>query len=93
MSVIVTSDIAGHTMTLDVNGSRLTMDMGTAYKVAHYIGVTLDQLAKQQLGSSLSAPFMTLSFMALLVIPALKLSDKGLFNGQMFRFTPLQIMK
>lgn len=45
MSVIVTSDIAGHTMTLDVNGSRLTMDMGTAYKVAHYIGVTLDQLA------------------------------------------------
>jgi adenine deaminase len=39
------------------------------------------------LGSPLRAPFMTLSFMALLVIPALKLSDKGLFDGRSFRFT------
>lgn len=38
------------------------------------------------LGSSLSAPFMTLSFMALLVIPELKLSDKGLFDGRSFHF-------
>ncbi|AUD02012.1 adenine deaminase [Spirosoma pollinicola] len=53
----------------------------------------LDQFAKYNLESTLLAPFMTLSFMALLVIPALKLSDKGLFNGQMFRFTPLQIVK
>lgn len=41
------------------------------------------------LGSSLEAPFMTLSFMALLVIPALKLSDKGLFDGNTFSFTSL----
>ncbi len=44
---------------------------------------TIDRLAKS-LGSSLEAPFMTLSFMALLVIPHLKLSDKGLFDGDTF---------
>ncbi len=45
----------------------------------------VDALAKE-LGSPLGAPFMTLSFMALLVIPSLKLSDKGLFDGQQFAF-------
>ncbi|UYZ61536.1 adenine deaminase [Hymenobacter weizhouensis] len=45
----------------------------------------VDALAKQ-LGSPLQAPFMTLSFMALLVIPSLKLSDQGLFDGEAFRF-------
>ncbi|SHJ13850.1 Adenine deaminase [Hymenobacter daecheongensis DSM 21074] len=44
-----------------------------------------DALAKH-LGSPLGAPFMTLSFMALLVIPSLKLSDKGLFDGEAFQF-------
>ena len=44
----------------------------------------IDRMAKS-LGSRLSSPFMTLSFMALLVIPDLKLSDLGLFNGQEFR--------
>lgn len=43
----------------------------------------IDRAAKE-LGSQLSAPFMTLSFMALLVIPKLKLSDKGLFDGEKF---------
>ena len=41
------------------------------------------------LGSALHAPFMTLSFLALLVIPALKLSDRGLFDGEKFAFAPL----
>lgn len=45
----------------------------------------VDALSKE-LGSPLQAPFMTLSFMALLVIPSLKLSDKGLFDGEAFRF-------
>ena len=45
----------------------------------------LDRLA-HALGSSLRAPFMTLSFMALLVIPELKLSDRGLFDGRSFSF-------
>jgi adenine deaminase len=47
----------------------------------------IDNFAKKNLGSNLSAPFMTLSFMALLVIPHLKLSDKGLFDGDKFEFT------
>ena len=47
-----------------------------------------DALAKKA-GSTLQAPFMTLSFMALLVIPQLKLSDKGLFDGATFSFTNL----
>ncbi len=41
------------------------------------------------LGCGMPAPFMTLSFMALLVIPELKLSDRGLFDGRSFRFVPL----
>ncbi len=46
----------------------------------------IDKFVKQDLGSHLSAPFMTLSFMALLVIPHVKLSDKGLFDGDTFTF-------
>lgn len=45
----------------------------------------IDNMAKS-MGSTLSAPFMTLSFMGLLVIPSLKLSDKGLFDGDRFEF-------
>ncbi len=48
----------------------------------------LDAMAKE-LGTFLHAPFMTLSFMALLVIPQLKLSDKGLFDGSKFEFVDL----
>jgi adenine deaminase len=50
----------------------------------------IDAMAKE-LGSGLKAPFMTLSFMALLVIPDLKLSDKGLFSGNSFSFVDLEI--
>lgn len=50
----------------------------------------IDRKAKE-LGTPLKAPFMTLSFMALLVIPSLKLSDKGLFDGGTFRFTDLVV--
>ncbi len=50
----------------------------------------MDGRAKE-FGSQLRAPFMTLSFMALLVIPELKLSDKGLFDGNKFDFTSLFI--
>ena len=48
----------------------------------------IDKFAKK-LGSHLNAPFMTLSFMALLVIPSCKLSDKGLFDGEKFEFIKL----
>jgi len=58
------------------------------YKVAGLYHI-LDEKVRKKLKSSLKAPFMTLSFMALLVIPDLKLSDKGLFNGKKFSFTGL----
>ena len=51
----------------------------------------LDAMAKR-MGSKLRAPYMSLSFMALLVIPALKLSDKGLFDGTSFQFTSLEVL-
>lgn len=60
------------------------MSTGDGYKVAEAY-TAIDKMAKE-LGSSLSAPFMTLSFMALLVIPHLKLSDLGLFDGDAFKF-------
>ncbi len=50
----------------------------------------IDKMAKD-LGSKLRAPYMSLSFMALLVIPSLKLSDKGLFDGNSFKFTSLEV--
>ena len=55
------------------------------YKVAAAY-TEIDKFTKEGLGSHLTAPFMTLSFMALLVIPHLKLSDKGLFDGDSFSF-------
>ena len=55
------------------------------YKVAEEY-TAIDRMVKEELGSTLSAPFMTLSFMALLVIPHLKLSDMGLFDGDTFNF-------
>ncbi len=50
----------------------------------------IDLMAKA-MGSTLNSPYMTLSFMALLVIPSLKLSDKGLFEGNRFEFIDLMI--
>ena len=55
------------------------------YKVAADY-TAIDKMTKEELGSTLASPFMTLSFMALLVIPHLKLSDKGLFDGDKFEF-------
>ena len=52
----------------------------------------LDARAKEY-GSTLAAPYMTLSFCALLVIPKLKLSDLGLFDGEHFEFTSVYEME
>ncbi|MEP6950135.1 MAG: adenine deaminase [Ginsengibacter sp.] len=60
------------------------MSNDDGYKVAEMYS-KLDKAAKD-IGSKLSAPFMTLSFMALLVIPHVKLSDLGLFDGDDFEF-------
>ncbi|MBL7003388.1 MAG: adenine deaminase [Gammaproteobacteria bacterium] len=80
---VVTND-GVKTLPLPVAG---LMSLDTAENVAkHY--ADLDTHAKQ-LGFTLTAPFMTLSFLALLVIPELKLSDKGLFDGRDFSFKEL----
>ena len=63
------------------------MSQENGYEVAKKYAA-IDTFAKK-LGSTLRSPFMTLSFMALLVIPSLKLSDKGLFDGNRFSFTTL----
>lgn len=63
------------------------MSVEDGYKIAEEYH-KIDKKA-HELGSTLRAPFMTLSFMALLVIPDLKLSDKGLFDGRKFSFTNL----
>ena len=70
---------------LPVAGIMSDQDAETVGKQYAYA----DAYAKQ-LGSKLKAPFMTLSFMALLVIPALKLSDKGLFDAEKFQFTSIE---
>lgn len=84
---VVVVDEAGkpHVLPLPVAGLMSDED---AYTVSEAYS-TIDKKVKA-LGSELRAPFMTLSFMALLVIPALKLSDKGLFNGARFEFTPVE---
>ena len=83
---------AGGVSCVDGKGNELLLPLPVAglmsaddgYSVAARY-TAIDSMAKS-LGSSLSAPFMTLSFMALLVIPHLKLSDKGLFDGDRFEF-------
>lgn len=61
------------------------MSNGNGYEVAAAY-TAIDKIVKEEMGSTLAAPFMTLSFMALLVIPHLKLSDLGLFDGDAFEF-------
>lgn len=61
------------------------MSNDDGYKVAAAY-TAIDKMVKEEMGSTLAAPFMTLSFMALLVIPHVKLSDLGLFDGDRFAF-------
>lgn len=73
-----------HRLPLPIAGLMTDSD---GYSVAESY-TQLDQFVKNTLGSTLTSPFMSLSFMALLVIPLLKLSDKGLFDGDQFNFVP-----
>ena len=75
------TDMEGKYLPLPIAG---LMSADDGYKVAE--AYTAIDAAAKELGSTLSAPFMTLSFMALLVIPHLKLSDLGLFDGDNFQF-------
>ncbi|MGC9324547.1 MAG: adenine deaminase [Desulfomonilia bacterium] len=78
------SDEHMHILPLPIAGIMSDRD---AHEVAHRY-VQLQDEAKR-LGSSLSAPFITLSFMSLLVIPHLKMSDRGLFDADQFEFVDL----
>lgn len=82
--ISVTSEGVTESLPLPVAGIMTNED---GYLTAEKY-TALDKAAKV-LGTKLKAPFMTLSFMALLVIPQLKLSDKGLFDGSKFEFTDL----
>jgi len=84
--VVVVEDGLEEILPLPVAGLMSNED---AYRVAERYKY-LDKKV-HELGSSLRAPFMTLSFMALLVIPDLKLSDKGLFDGTTFSFCSLYV--
>lgn len=72
----------GNEMVLSLPVAGL-MSNEDGYEVAEAY-TAIDKMVKEELGSALAAPFMTLSFMALLVIPHLKLSDLGLFDGDKF---------
>lgn len=84
LSAACVADGVAEVLPLPVAGLMAT---GTCAEVGEAYG-KLDQLAKAW-GSPLRAPYMTLSFMALLVIPALKISDLGLFDGNQFAFVDL----
>ncbi len=84
--ISVTDGNKDHVLPLPVAG---LMSAADGYAVAKAYE-TIDAMAKE-LGSCLHAPYMTLSFMALLVIPQLKLSDKGLFDGAAFSFVDLEL--
>lgn len=84
--IVVVTEETEDVIALPIAGIMSDLDAETVGKAYE----TLSNKAKS-LGSSLHAPFMTLSFMALLVIPKLKLSDKGLFDGEKFVFTTLEI--
>lgn len=78
--IAATNGSEAHIIPLPVAG-LMTTENGYAVAEAY---TKIDQFAKQELGATLQSPFMTLSFMALLVIPHLKLSNKGLFDGDSF---------
>ena len=78
----------GEPVVLPLPIAGLMSDRPAEEVAAAYEGLTA---MARKLGSPLRAPFMTLSFMSLLVIPALKLSDRGLFDAREFRFVPVKI--
>ncbi|MFN4147817.1 MAG: adenine deaminase [Runella sp.] len=81
----VSSEKGYHCLPLPIAGLMSDQD---GYEVAEAYS-EIDLFVKSVLGTSLTSPFMTLSFMALLVIPSLKMSDLGLFDGHKFEFTKL----
>jgi len=84
ISAVIATPLKVAVLGLPVAGLMSNED---GYKVAAAY-TAIDKMVKDEMGSTLAAPFMTLSFMALLVIPHLKLSDLGLFDGDGFSLLP-----
>ncbi|MEX2406265.1 MAG: adenine deaminase [Actinomycetota bacterium] len=59
-------------------------------EVAASVG-RMEQAAREALGATLPSPFMAMSFMALSVVPELKLTDRGLVDVNRFELVPLQV--
>lgn len=76
-----------HRLALPIAGLMSDLD---GYEVAASYTL-IDRFVKTKLKSTLKSPYMTLSFMALLVIPYIKLSDRGLFDGEKFEFVPMLV--
>jgi len=79
--IAVVSEDFSDSLPLPIAGLMSNEDV---YDVARKLGI-LHNMTKA-LGCKLTSPFMTMAFMALLVIPSLKISDKGLFDGDSFEF-------
>jgi adenine deaminase len=79
--ISVVSEDFSDSLPLPIAGLMSDKDV---YDVAEKLGI-LHNMTKA-LGCQLEAPFMTMAFMALLVIPSIKISDKGLFDGDNFEF-------
>ena len=77
---VVSEDFAD-SLPLPIAGLMSNEDV---YDVARKLGILHNMAAA--LGCEVEAPFMTMAFMALLVIPSIKISDKGLFDGDNFEF-------
>jgi len=73
-----------HILPLPFGGIMTLLDCASAAAELQ----TLEKFAREELQSTLKTPFMTLSFLALLVIPRLKLGERGLFDAEAFQFIP-----
>ena len=78
------------------NENKITLPLPVAglmsFESAEIVANLYEELnitAKNSFGSKLYSPFMTMSFLSLLVIPEFKIGDKGLFDVNEFRFTSL----
>ena len=83
--LVVVNENKVETLSLPIAGLMADED----FRVVSDKYLSLISFAKSSCGVSLNSPFMTMAFMSLLVIPSLKLSDKGLFDVDKFQFTSL----
>ncbi len=88
----------GGVSAVDKNGNSKVLPLPIAglmspadgYKLAEQYA-EIDQWTKEELGCTLKAPFMLLSFLALPVIPSIKITDLGLFDVNQFKFVDVEV--